>query len=204
VTDDQRRTVRDGYDDIAETYDAQRSRDPETITPVADLREAVGEDCRLLDLGCGGGRGPLAAFPRADAVGIDFSRVQLDIARERVDADLCVADMTSLPFVDDSFDAVTAFYSIIHVPIDEHRQVYEEVRRVLRPDGQFVFNVGDDWSGGEDGWLDTDTRMEWSFPSLDETVATLEAAGLSVVEEYAVWSEMDDTEWPFFRCRPVK
>lgn len=201
VSDDQKRTVREGYDDIAAAYDAQRSMDPEDVAPLPDLRNAVGADCDLLDLGCGAGKGPLEAFPEANGVGLDFSRAQVELGRSRLAADFVLGDMAALPFADDTFDAVTAFFSIIHVPIDEHRAVFEEVRRVLRPGGQFVFCTSDDWTGGEDDWLEAGARMEWSFPSLDETEATLDAVGLEIVERYGIWSEMDQVNWPFYRCR---
>lgn len=206
VTDDQKRAVRDGYDEMAAVYDDHRSLDADDLAPLEDLREfldAEGRagDGRLLDLGCGAGRGVLEGFADRETVGLDFSRAQLDLARERVESGLVLGDMTGLPFTDDAFDAVTAFYSVIHLPTDQHRTVYEEVVRVLRPGGTFVLSIGDDWAGSNDDWLDSGARMEWSFPSLAETERTLEAAGLPIVERYDVRSEMDADDWPFLRCR---
>ena len=46
---------------------------------------------------------------------------QLAIARENAPrARFVRADMTEVDFAPESFDAVVAFYSIIHVPRDEH------------------------------------------------------------------------------------
>ncbi|QKY19096.1 class I SAM-dependent methyltransferase [Halolamina sp. CBA1230] len=199
--DEQRSTVRTGYDGMADEYDADRTGDPADNEGLVDLRESLPADPRLLDLGCGAGEGPLQFLPAERAVGLDFSGEQLRLARERVDADLVSGEMTALPFAADSFDAVTAFYSVIHLPIADHADCYAEVERVLRRDGEFLFSIGDDWAGENDDWLDSGEGMAWSFPAIEETERLLEAAGLTVVERYGVRSELDDGEWPFLRCR---
>ncbi|WP_049981444.1 class I SAM-dependent methyltransferase [Halolamina rubra] len=199
--DERRSTVRAGYDAIAATYDDQRTADPANNEGLVALRESLPARPRVLDLGCGAGAGPLQFLPDERAVGLDFSGEQLRIARDRVDADLVAGELTALPFAADSFDAVTAFYAVIHLPIDAHADCYAEVARVLEPGGEFLFSIGDDWAGENDDWLDSGERMAWSFPPLSETERLLEAAGLPVVERYGVESRMDDAEWPFLRCR---
>ena len=200
--DEQRATVRAGYDAMADSYDAERGRSPAANDGLVALHDSLPEHPRVLDLGCGAAEGPLQFLPDERAVGLDFSTEQLRLARGRTDAALVAGEMTTLPFADDSFDAVTAFYSVIHLPLESHRDCYEEVARVLRPGGEFLFSIGDDWVGENDDWLDSGERMAWSFPPMAETEELLEAAGLSVVERYGVRSEMDDGEWPFLRCRP--
>lgn len=202
--DDQRQTVRSGYDAMAETYDARRTGSPAANEGLVALRESLPEDGRVLDLGCGTGSGPLQFLPDEQAVGLDFSPEQLRLASDRTDAALVTGDMTVLPFATDSFDAVTAFYSVIHLPIEDHADCYAAVERVLRPDGDFLFSIGDDWAGENDDWLDSGAEMAWSFPPMAETERLLEQAGLTVVERFQVESEMDDAEWPFLRCRPVE
>jgi len=200
--DEQRRTVREGYDAIADTYDDERSSDVDHEA-LERLGESLPEAPRLLDLGCGAGRGPLELFAGTDAVGLDFSEEQLRLARERTDAGLVAGDMTTLPFADDCFEAVTAFYSVIHLPLEDHRDCYEEVSRVLESGGQFLFCIGDDWAGENPDWLDSGEKMAWSFPPLSETEELLDGAGLVVEERLGVRSEMDDADWPFLLCRRV-
>lgn len=199
--DEQRQTVRSGYDAMADTYDAQRSASPAENEGLVALRESLPETPRVLDLGCGAGNGPLQFLPDERSVGLDFSGEQLRLASERTDATLVNGDMTALPFAADSFDAVTAFYSVIHLPLADHRDCYAEVERVLRPDGEFLFSIGDDWAGENDDWLDSGAEMAWSFPPMAETERLLSSAGLTLVERFEVESEMDDASWPFLRCR---
>lgn len=198
--DDQRRTVRDGYDAMAQRYDEERAADTENEA-LQLLRESLADEPRLLDLGCGAGRGPLEQFCAAEAVGLDFSEGQLRLARERSDAAFVAGDMTALPFSAERFEAVTAFYSVIHLPLDAHASCYEEVARVLEPGGTFLFSIGDDWAGENPDWLGSGETMAWSFPPLSETEALLEDAGLVVEERLGVRSELDDADWPFLLCR---
>lgn len=199
--DERRSTVQAGYDAMATTYDDQRTDPPSDNDGLVALRDSLPAEPRVLDLGCGAGAGPLEFLPAERAIGLDFSSQQLRLARDRIDADLVAGELTTLPFSADSFDAVTAFYSVIHLPIDAHADCYEEVARVLKPGGEFLFSIGDDWAGENDDWLDPGERMAWSFPPLSETERLLEAAGLTVEDRYAVESRMDDVEWPFLRCR---
>lgn len=199
--DEQRSTVRSGYDAMADSYDDQRTASPTANEGLVALRESVPQRPRLLDLGCGAAEGPLQLFPDERAVGLDFSTEQLRLGRERTAADLVAGEMTTLPFAADSFDAVTAFYSVIHLPVETHGDCYGEVARVLKPGGEFLFSIGDDWAGENEDWLDSGEQMAWSFPPMEETERLLEAAGLSVIGRYGVRSELDDGEWPFLRCR---
>ena len=75
---------------------------------------AVGPGVALLDAGCGAGYAlGLAAARGATVTGLDASAGLLEVARERLaDAELHEGDLESLPFVDASFDAVTAFNSV--------------------------------------------------------------------------------------------
>ena len=202
--DDQRATVRAGYDAVAETYDEQRTASPAANDGLLALRESLPERPRVLDLGCGAAEGPLQFLPDERAVGLDVSGEQLRLASERTDADLVAGEMTALPFPADCFDAVTAFYSVIHLPIEDHADCYAEVSRVLAPDGEFLFSIGDGWVGENDDWLDSGVEMAWSFPPMAETERLLASAGLTVTDRYRVRSEMDDGDWPFLRCRLVE
>lgn len=197
----QKTGVKRGYDELSAVYDREGGslRWSELR---ADLVADVPAGGRVLDAGCGTGRPVLTGLDDLERVGLDFSRSQLGLARERVDCPLVQGDMTRLPFRAATFDAVTAFHSVIHVPIEEHLACYREFARVLRPGGQLVVTVGEDaWVGENDDWLDAGVHMAWSFPDLEESRAFLREAGFEVVAEYAVHAEMDDYAWPFLRCR---
>ncbi|WP_416840162.1 class I SAM-dependent methyltransferase [Haloferax sp. DFSO52] len=194
---EQRRTVRDGYDSLAEEYFDRRNDDPEWV--LTELTDRLDPRDRVLDAGCGQGVPVMNTLASEfDTVGLDFSASQLRLARTNVrGATLVQGDMTALPFVRDSFDGICAFYSLIHIPVDEHEQVISEFARVLSPRGYLLATVGGDaWEGSNPDWLDTGVEMQWSFPSIEETYEMLDRVGFEVVGEFVVDDEIG-SEFPF-------
>jgi SAM-dependent methyltransferase len=175
-----RRAVRAAWETLAEPYAATRRADgPDAALIETELD--LGPADRALDLGCGDGARTLANLP-SGAVGLDVSRRQCELARERVpEARVVQGEMTALPFADDAFDAVTAYHAVFHVPRADHGAVYREVARVLRPGGALLATVG---SGRSErvrrGWLGTDAAMLFSTPGPEATRELLDDAGLDV------------------------
>lgn len=195
-----RAAVRDGYDRLAAEYDAVRD-DSEPPTVLVDALAAVPEEGRLLDAGCGGGRGVLGAFAeRFDAVGLDVSREQLGLAGKRAPtAQFVQGDMTALPLRDDSVDALTALHSVIHVPSDQHVDVYREFRRVLRDGGEAVVSAGTAaFEAENEDWLDSGTAMRWSIPDPETTEAAFADAGFDIVDSELV-SGVTGGDWRYYR-----
>jgi cyclopropane fatty-acyl-phospholipid synthase-like methyltransferase len=115
------------------------------LTDVLADRLALTAGQRLLDVGCGVG-GPTVRIARrtgAQVTGISISKEQ--IIRAAAHAELAgMADRVTfqhanaieLPFPAESFDAVIALESLIHVP--DREQVLGQIRNVLRPGGRLV------------------------------------------------------------------
>ena len=100
---------------------------------------------RLLDIGSGGGvlAEEFAALG-CRVTGIDISPKSIDVARAHaarsgLSIDYRVGSGTSLPFDDDSFEAVTCCDVLEH--ISDWKQVIAEVGRVLDPNGLFLFDT---------------------------------------------------------------
>lgn len=99
----------------------------------------------VLEVGCGAGV-DLARFAKGGAVctGVDLAHSAIDLARanfeqQGLSADLRVANGEALPFPDNSFDFVFA-HGVVQYTADPQRLV-NEVRRVLKPGGDAVFQV---------------------------------------------------------------
>jgi len=107
----------------------------------------------ILDVGSGAGQiaGHLLDFsdPGARITCMDISQPMLRRARQRLKSqrpDYVVADVTSLPFANDSFDGITCGYVLEHVP--DPAQGLSELARVLRRGGRMLLlTTEDNFSG---------------------------------------------------------
>ena len=104
---------------------------------LCEVGQISGRD-RVLELGCGPGDVAIQlAAVSAEVTGIDFSENMIEIARARFpELAFEVADAEKLPFKDASFDVVVSNYTAHHFA--RPQEVFEEARRVLRPDGRLA------------------------------------------------------------------
>ncbi len=78
----------------------------------------------------------------------DISIVALQEARKRIGEHglFVVADIANLPFKPGCFDGVVSLHTIHHLPIEEHKQAYQSLYRVLAPGNTAVVVNGWDSS----------------------------------------------------------
>ena len=179
-----RKVVEAGYDRVAERSLASKDpEDPTTLAALKELARGFSPGAAVLDLGCGAGVPVTRWLARRFAVtGVDVSARQLALARQHVPAaDFVKADMTDLSFEPESFDAVVAFHSIIHLPRSEHPALLEKIHRWLRPGGAFfaTWALGA-WEGGEEDWEGWGAPMRWSHYDGETSIALLHGAGFEV------------------------
>jgi ubiquinone/menaquinone biosynthesis C-methylase UbiE len=155
------------FDRIAHAYGAQRAHPPDVSTRVGEaLAQVVGMGGHMLELGVGTGRIALPLVAAGCRVtGIDISMEMLRVALEvgeqgtgngeqgmgnrdhssfvvrRSSFVVLRGDITRLPFVENTFDAVLAVH-VLHL-VRDWRAALAEAARVLRPGGAFVQGV--DW-----------------------------------------------------------
>lgn len=200
---DQRDVVRKGYDEIAERYAEEREGDGHEREIAVELGEELSDGSRVLDAGCGAGGPAMETLAAAHhVVGLDISREQLSLARERVPgAELALGDLANLPFDDDTFDAVISYHAIIHVPREEHADVLDEFRRVLEPGGRLVVTMGTaPFEDENDDWLETGETMSWSFYGPEKNRELVSDAGFEVESVEVVDDELGGS-FAFFRAR---
>ena len=205
MDDEARRVVRAGYEQVAAAYDARRPRDGADVAWLDDVIAAVGRGGRVLDAGCGAGE-PVATRLLAAGlavVGVDCAAAPLRLARRLTGPlTLVQGDLAALPLPDASVDGVVSFYAVIHVPRDDHRRVFAELHRVLRPDGVAVLCLGArDLPADRDdtSWLGA--PMFWSHFDAETNGALLEDAGLAVERAARVPDPMGHGEHLFVTAR---
>lgn len=177
--------MRRAYEALAAGYDSNRGLFD--MAPVledffARLPPAGGD---LLDLGCGAGEPVAAAFIDRgwSVIGVDFCPAMLALAQRHVPTmELICADIREVAFEPRSFSAMTAVYSLFHVPADDHLDLFRRARTWLRPDGRFLFTYASrDYTRADafDGWKTfMGQRLYYSHRTPETLASQLAAAGL--------------------------
>lgn len=97
-----------------------------------------------LDLGCGLGNATSFLLNHGiETISCDFSSRAIAYVRKKFpNAKTMVHDMRNrLPFRNESFDVVVADLSIHYFYWEKTREIMDEIRRILRADGVFLFRV---------------------------------------------------------------
>ena len=186
MSDPHRRLFESGYDRVAGRYLATKDeRDPLVISALEEVASDLPPGAPILDLGCGAGiPATLWLAERGfDVTGVDLSRRQLDLARNLVPgATFLKADMTELDFGPETFGAVGALHSIIHVPREEHPALLGKIHGWLKPGGLFLATLTLTDFEGEDGdWEGWGAPMRWSHYDAETNVTMLRRAGFGIV-----------------------
>ncbi len=182
---DARQVVADGYDAIGPAYLTEARKDNSGLREryIRYLTEGFPGCSEVLDLGCGAGDpGTKMLSVYFDVTGVDISPGQIELAKANVpDAKFIVSDIAEVEFPPDSFDAVTAFYSIIHVPRELQPSLMENIASWLRVGGRFIgtFHSGASEEDYNPDWLGAPMYW-WGFGPVENRLM-VEASGLRII-----------------------
>ncbi|KAJ3811358.1 S-adenosyl-L-methionine-dependent methyltransferase [Lentinula aff. lateritia] len=181
--------VKEGYDAIAPKYHSWAA--PRLTQKRTEYIERLGKSLpkgsKVLELGCGAG---LPATQQLvdqgfEVLGVDISSSQLTLAKEHVPrAQFMQGDMMAMEFAESSFDAVMAFYSLFHLPRDEHGPMLQKMVKWLKPGGWLLLNLHTD---------DQDhTREDWMGVKMFSTGLGIEGNRQMLVEYGAGLIDVED------------
>jgi SAM-dependent methyltransferase len=144
----------------------------------------------VADVGCGPGyvTGYLHDAG-VDAFGIDLSPEMVAIARyDYPDLRFEVGTMTDLDLADDSVAGIVAFWSVIHVPDHAVPGVFEQFRRVLRPQGLLLvgFHVGDETQHTSEGYTGRPINVDSHHRRPATMMGWLREAGFTIEAELVI------------------
>ena len=180
---DFKKTVKQGYNAIANRYLAQRTRDSEDVRLLDDLIERLPANAKVLDAGCGAGI-PISQMlsEHFDVTGVDFSEAQLERAEQHVPrANFICRDMTKLDFPENTYDGICSYYAIIHIPREEHQALLTNFHRMLKPEGFALLCLGAEHSIDDIDENYLGTRMYWSHYDTETYLKMLKDCGLSII-----------------------
>jgi len=175
------------YDKMANVYfEKYPLFDPQHKRLLDFVIHKLGKAAKILDLGCGPGI-PYTRYlsERFDTTAVDFSKTQIRLAKKNAPkAKYILSDISNLELTKESFDLVTAFYSLIHIPIKEQPKILKKVFGFLKQGGYFLLTVGyKKWVGKEENWLDSGETMYWSHLGKEENLKMLKKAGFKIVRK---------------------
>ena len=137
---------------------------------------------RILDLGCGAGvpADRWLADAGFEVIGLDISEVQIERARALVPlATFERGDLATFEVEPGSLDAVISFYALIHVPLEDQRELFPRIVGWLRLGGLLMVIVGSErWTGVED-YLGV--PMFWDHADAATYVSWLRDEGLDIL-----------------------
>jgi len=149
----------------------------------------------VADVGCGPGY-VTDHLHRAgvDAFGIDLAPEMIAIARRDYPGlRFEVGTMTDLDLADDSVAGIVAFWSVIHVPDDAVPGVFDEFRRVLRPQGLVLvgFHVGDGTHHTSEGYTGRAISVDSHHRPPSKVTGWLKEAGFTIEAELVMRPDDD-------------
>lgn len=185
------------YNEVADEY----SRINVSLDPIQNLVDLFVDNINgniILDAGCGHGRdAEYLSKLGFGVVGIDLSYKLLDIARKKAQkASFYLMDMRKLGFHNNSFDAIWACASFLHIPKKEAKQTLKEFHRVLKNTGMIFISVK---RGNGERYVKSQKYKEkerfYAFYSMNKLINLLKSTGLEPIEELIEKSNGRDTTW---------
>ncbi|KAF4548961.1 Methyltransferase domain-containing protein 1 [Elsinoe fawcettii] len=177
-----KQVVREGYNALSHTYHAFiKSRPSPKTTLISSLLTTLPPSAQVLELGCGTGVPATQTLSsHLNVIGVDISPVQIELAKQHAPkATYMVGDMMELQFEDGRFDAVCAFYSVFHLPREEHGEMLRRVYRWLKPGGKLLVNLTNKADVGTvEEWLGS--RMYQSGYGAEENEKLVRGAGFEI------------------------
>lgn len=177
------------WDTVAERYlelfrDELQSK-PFDLEILRTFASNLGPGARVCDAGCG----PCAHTTRLladcglDMTGVDISPRCIDLARlEQPAVSFITADIGAMPFEDNSFDGLLAYYALHYEPRATLSRILREFHRVLRPGARLLVVAKE---GSEEGLipdpLGSGQQVFWSAMSGDDLSAAIESDGFHIV-----------------------
>ena len=97
----------------------------------------IPKDAKILDIGCGSGRDVQYFLDyNLNPIGIDISHEMINEAKTRVpNGDFKKMDMRNLKFKENTFDALWACASLLHISRKELPKVLQNLNKIIKPNG---------------------------------------------------------------------
>ncbi|HHZ64016.1 MAG TPA: class I SAM-dependent methyltransferase [Flavobacteriales bacterium] len=195
------------YDATAEKYAAQfideLSKKHFDSLLLKEFAAANKNNTPFADFGCGPGQTTKYLYDHGitDIVGIDISTEMIKTATNLFPKmDFETGDLLNLTHKPNSFGAAIAFYSIVHFTYRQVKIAFEEIHRVLKPNGEFLFSfhIGDGILH-RDEFLEQPVDVDFYFFETEKIIELLTKTGYEIIDALER-HPYEDVEYPSKRA----
>ena len=173
------------YNNIANDFSRTRYK----IWPcVSHFLSTFEQYSSILDIGCGNGKNML--YPNLKFTGIDISQELVNICNSN-NLNVIQGDMTSLPFLDNSFDGFITIASYHHLNNDcDRMKTLKEMYRVIKPNGYGLLTVWAMEQCDQEGLIIDKNISRFHFTKSDEFVKWIDKkSGKTYYRYYHIYSQ---------------
>ena len=198
---DKKEMVRIGYNEAAEIlnkiFGIDRKEEEEQVKLLLEFSSRIPPNGRILDAGCGNGAYSHILSENFEVIGVDISERQIELAKQNAPkVKFICQDMTKVNFPDEYFDGILAYYSIFHIPREEHQEVLRNFHRMLKINGIALcaFHRIDDPESYHGDFFGTGSKMFWSGFDQETNLKIIQEVGFKIirsklVQESPKWGE---------------
>lgn len=113
--------------------------------------------------------------------GIDLSEKHVRMAKKNVPtAKYFVGDFSNYDYANKKYNGIISLYSIIHIPRDEHQELFSNANKLLKENGIILFTIGfKDKDEIKDDFCNY--KMAWSHYESEVTLKLLKNAGFEIL-----------------------
>ena len=160
IADPSEKSFQEAYDKIHKFFEENENAEslyPERLKWFSKIFiDLCGSGNRILDIGTGNGKLAIAMAKKGNIVtGMDISKIALQKAKEMhkknapdLPVDFKFGDARKLPFEDGTFNYITSQDLVEHISENDFKIHLNEVYRVLKPGGRYVFWTPSELRGG--------------------------------------------------------
>ena len=179
--------VRKGYNKTAENLQeifGLKKEESDKFKFLVDFISRIPLVGRVLDAGCGNGAYSHYLSDKFKVIGVDISEKQIELARQNApNAEFICEDMTKIEFPDEYFDGILSYYSIIHVPREEHYELLSKFYHMLKVKGVVIlsFHLINDLGSYVEDFFGGGLKMYWSGYNKITNLKMLKQIGFNII-----------------------
>jgi SAM-dependent methyltransferase len=142
MDEDIKRIIRNSYNNsvgLRDRKEIESWKEKELNKVLANIDDK--KNCRLLDLGAGSGLyGKYFENNGLQVTCIDLSSSMINLCKQK-GLDAHIMDFYDLEFDENFFNIIWSLNTLLHVPKKSIHKVFEEIKRVLKPNGLFYLGL---------------------------------------------------------------